>query len=64
MRGVAMVTSKGNWLAGQKLLESHGFKAVDTAPPSFALMVKALKPGPLPSFPKIGMRGRRVAEPA
>ncbi|MGZ5479924.1 MAG: GNAT family N-acetyltransferase [Candidatus Aminicenantales bacterium] len=51
MRGVAMVTSQGNWLAGQKLLESHGFKAVDTAPPSFTLMVKALKPGPLPSFP-------------
>jgi hypothetical protein len=52
MRGVAMVTSQGNWLAGQKLLESHGFKAVDTAPLSFTLMVKALKPGPLPSFPK------------
>jgi L-amino acid N-acyltransferase YncA len=52
MRGVAMVTSKGNWLTGQKLLERHGFKAVDTAPPSFTLMVKAFKPGPLPSFPK------------
>lgn len=52
MRGVAMVTSKGHWLAGQKLLESHGFKAVDTATPSFTLMVKAFKPGPLPSFPK------------
>jgi GNAT superfamily N-acetyltransferase len=52
MRGVAMVTSKGNWLAGRRLLEGHGFKAVDTAPPSFTLMIKALKPGPLPSFPK------------
>ena len=52
VRGVAMVTSEGNWLAGKKLLEAHGFKAVDTAPPSFALMVKALKAGPLPSFPK------------
>jgi len=51
MTGVAMVTSEGNWLAGKKLLESRGFKAADTAPPSFALMVKALKPGPLPSFP-------------
>ncbi len=52
MRGVAMVTSKGHWLTGQKLLERHGFKAVDAAPPSFTLMVKAFKPGPLPFFPK------------
>ena len=49
--GVAMVTSTGNWLAGKKLLEGRGFKAVDTAPPSFTLMAKALKPGRLPSFP-------------
>lgn len=52
MRGVAMVTSTGNWLAGRELLEGHGFKAVDSAPPSFTLMVKTLTPGPLPSFPK------------
>ncbi len=51
MAGVAMVTSEGNWLAGRKLLEHVGFKAVDTAPPSFTLMVKKLKPGPAPSFP-------------
>ncbi len=51
MLGVAMVTSTGNWLAGKKLFEGRGFKAVDTAPPSFTLMVKALKPGRLPSFP-------------
>jgi L-amino acid N-acyltransferase YncA len=49
--GVAMVTSPGNWLAGKKLLEAQGFKAVDTAPPSFTLMAKRLRPGPLPSFP-------------
>jgi hypothetical protein len=52
MRGVAMVTSTGHWLAGPKLLERHGFKSVDTAPPSFTLMAKALTPGPLPCFPK------------
>jgi len=52
MRGVAMVTSPGNWLAGRKILEKHGFKAVDTAPPSFTLMVKTLKSGPAPSFPR------------
>lgn len=51
MNGVAMVTSEGNWLAGKGLLERRGFQAVGTAPPSFALMVKRLKPGPLPSFP-------------
>lgn len=51
MAGVAMVTSKGNWLAGSKLLGSHGFKVVGTAAPSFTLMAKALKPGRLPSFP-------------
>jgi L-amino acid N-acyltransferase YncA len=52
MPGVAMVTSEGNWLAGRKLLERHGFKAVDTAPPSFTLMAKRFGPGPLPSFPR------------
>jgi GNAT superfamily N-acetyltransferase len=52
MAGVAMVTSEGNWLAGKKLLEGRGFKAVDTAPPSFTLMVKKFKPGPDPSFPR------------
>lgn len=52
MLGVAMVTSEGNWLAGKKLLASRGFQAIDKAPPSFTLMVKSLKPGPLPSFPR------------
>ena len=51
MTGVAMVTSQGNWLAGAKLLERRGFEAVDSAPPSFTLMAKKLKSGPLPSFP-------------
>ena len=52
MDGVAMVASPGNWLAGRKILEKKGFKAVDTAPPAFILMVKTLKPGPAPSFPR------------
>lgn len=51
MFGAAMVTSEGNWLAAKKLFESRGFKVADTAPPAFALMVKTLKPGRLPSFP-------------
>ncbi len=52
MLGLAMVTSEGNWLAGKRLLERRGFEAVATAPPSFTLMVKKLKPGPLPTFPR------------
>jgi L-amino acid N-acyltransferase YncA len=51
MLGVAMVTSEGNWLAGRKLLERSGFRAVDAAPPSFTLMAKRLKPGSTPVFP-------------
>jgi ribosomal protein S18 acetylase RimI-like enzyme len=52
LRGVAMVTTEGNWLAGRKLFEKNGFVAVDAAPPAFALLAKPLEPGPLPSFPK------------
>ena len=52
MRGVAMVTTEGNWLAGRKLLEKHGFVALDAAPPAFTLLAKPFAPGPLPSFPK------------
>lgn len=40
MKGVAMVTSEGNWLAGKRLLEMHGFESVDHAPPSFELMAR------------------------
>lgn len=49
--GVAMVASPGNWVAGRRIFEHHGFKAVDTAPPSFVLLAKKLRPGRPPSFP-------------
>jgi L-amino acid N-acyltransferase YncA len=49
--GLAVVTTEGNWLAGRKLFERHGFTAVDTAPPAFVLMARRLRPGPPPSFP-------------
>lgn len=48
MGRVAVVTSEGNWLAGRKLRASLGFKAVDTALPSFTLMIKKLRPAPPP----------------
>jgi GNAT superfamily N-acetyltransferase len=43
MQGVAMVTSKGNWLVDKKPLLKRGFEVVDQSPPSFELV--ALKFG-------------------
>jgi len=50
-KGVAMVTSEGNWLVGRKLLLSRGFESIDRAPPAYELLVKNLSPAPPPSFP-------------
>jgi L-amino acid N-acyltransferase YncA len=43
MDGVAVVTSKGTWMAGKDLFLKLGFTTVDTAPPSFELLVKKFK---------------------
>jgi L-amino acid N-acyltransferase YncA len=51
MAGVVMVTSRGNWLAGEKLLLKNGFEAVDQAPPTFDLLVKRFGDAPQPAFP-------------
>jgi L-amino acid N-acyltransferase YncA len=48
--GVAVVTSKGTWMAGAGLFVKHGFEAVDSAPPSFELFARKMKKGPLPRF--------------
>jgi ribosomal protein S18 acetylase RimI-like enzyme len=70
--GVAMVTSRGNWLAGPKILRKNGFEMVDQAPPSFELLVKRFvdaprftdaarfADAPLPTFPQDW--ARRAAE--
>jgi hypothetical protein len=50
MKGVAIVTSKGNWLVGNKLLLAHGFESVGSAPPSFELLVKKFTKVQSPSF--------------
>jgi ribosomal protein S18 acetylase RimI-like enzyme len=50
-RGVAMVTSSSNWLAGSKILQKNGFESVDQAPPTFELLAKRLGDAPRPSFP-------------
>ena len=50
--GVAMVTSKGVWLANEKVLVKNGFQDVGSAPPSFSLLVKTIGDGPTPRFPQ------------
>lgn len=50
--GVAMVTSRRNWLAGSSILLKNGFEVVDKAPPSFELLVKKAPDAPSPTFPK------------
>ena len=49
--GVAIVTSSGNWLVGNRFLYRQGFETVDQAPPSFELMVKRFRRGSTPVFP-------------
>jgi ribosomal protein S18 acetylase RimI-like enzyme len=48
--GVAAVTSEGSFMAGIDLFKKNGFASVAHAKPSFELMVKSLKKGPLPNF--------------
>ena len=50
VNGLAAVTSGGRWMAGSGLFLKHGFESADTAPPSFDLMVKKMRKGPLPRF--------------
>lgn len=46
--GVAVVTSDGPFMAGKALFVKNGFTSVAQAKPSFDLMVKTIKGGPLP----------------
>ncbi len=50
--GVAVVTSDRPWLPNKSLFLKYGFELVDTAPPSFELLVLRFKQAPPPSFPK------------
>jgi GNAT superfamily N-acetyltransferase len=49
MKGVAVVTSEGNWLVGKKFFLKHDFEPVDRHPP-FTLMVKKFNDAQSPSF--------------
>lgn len=51
LSGVAVVTSKGTWMAGKDLFLKHGFHSVDKAPPGFELMaLKFDEKSPSPRF--------------
>jgi N-acetylglutamate synthase-like GNAT family acetyltransferase len=49
-KGVAMLTSEKVWLAKKALLVRNGFECVDTAAPSFSLMVRKFGKHPSPGF--------------
>lgn len=44
MKGVAVVTRKGTWMAGKDLFIKKGFEVSDTMAPDFELMVKKFDP--------------------
>jgi hypothetical protein len=46
------VSSRGNWLANEKVFLRNGFENLGSAPPSFSLLVKKVKAGPEPVFPQ------------
>ncbi len=48
--GVAVVASEGAFMSGKGLFLKNGFHSIAAAKPSFDLMVKILKKGPLPEF--------------
>jgi GNAT superfamily N-acetyltransferase len=51
MHGVAMLTSDRTWLAHKDIFLRNGFTEVDSAPPSFQLMVNRFGSGPEPLLP-------------
>lgn len=48
MNGIAVVTSEGPFMAGKDLFLKNGFKSIESVKPSFELMVKSFKKGPVP----------------
>jgi len=48
LNGVAVVTSEGPFMAGKDLFVKNGFKSIESIKPSFELMVKSFKNGPVP----------------
>jgi GNAT superfamily N-acetyltransferase len=50
--GVVMVSSRGNWLASEKVFLRNGFSEIGSAPPSFKLLVRQFDGSPQPAFPE------------
>ena len=48
--GVAVVTSEGSFMAGRALFSKNGFESVAEARPSYSLMVRSFRKGPIPKF--------------
>ena len=48
--GVAVITSEGPFMAGKNLFLKNGFKSIAKDNPSYELMIKIIKKGPLPRF--------------
>lgn len=62
-KGVAMLTSEGNWLLSRKFLARRGFEPVAEAPPSFTLMVHKFGRATPPALPSDWeARARRFGE--
>jgi len=50
MQGVTVVTSGGTWMADERLFVENGFESVETAAPSFKLLVRKFRDAPEPRF--------------
>lgn len=51
MHGVAVVTSKGTWMAKKEIFLKHGYTVTEEAPPHYQLLVKRFSDAaPLPTF--------------
>jgi GNAT superfamily N-acetyltransferase len=50
LNGVAVVSSSGTWMASGDIFRRCGFECVDTAEPSFELLVRKLRKAPSPRF--------------
>jgi len=60
MRGVAVLSGDGPWMAGPAVFLKNGFAVVARAEPTFQLLSRPLAPGPPPSLPADwGERARR-----
>lgn len=51
-KGVAVVASDDTWMTGKQVFIKNGFEQVDEADPHFQLLIRKIKKGQLPAFPR------------